>query len=223
MGWFTRFTRFGDVHLVYGQERGMSCGPSSVAMCVAKINKLSRAEAFIPEQRVRALYANSEGTTAEFLTHGASGAGLANTLNMLNCGRWTCEIGSPVEVVRRMVATVGVSSALTGPTVSVRPVILGVLWKGGGGHAVVVDTIREFRGKRYATVCDPWDANVHVQEIDELGFHYRAQKVRYSWDGPGKSVHKSLDAGGGVLTETRKRFDYDQPGEGLASVIIFPS
>ena len=40
MAWFSRFTRFGDMHLVYGQEANMSCGIASVMMCVFKINKL---------------------------------------------------------------------------------------------------------------------------------------------------------------------------------------
>jgi hypothetical protein len=41
MAWFSRFTRFGDMHLVYGQEANMSCGIASVMMCVFKINKLN--------------------------------------------------------------------------------------------------------------------------------------------------------------------------------------
>ena len=31
MAWFTRFTRFGDMHFVFGQEEGMTCGPSVVS------------------------------------------------------------------------------------------------------------------------------------------------------------------------------------------------
>ena len=41
MAWFTRFTRFGDVHLVYSQEAENSCGIACVMMTVFKISKLS--------------------------------------------------------------------------------------------------------------------------------------------------------------------------------------
>ena len=41
MAWFTRFTRFGDVHLVYAQEQQNSCGIACVMMTVFKINKLT--------------------------------------------------------------------------------------------------------------------------------------------------------------------------------------
>lgn len=39
--WFTRFTRFGDTHLVFGQEQGISCGLACVIMAAYKINKLT--------------------------------------------------------------------------------------------------------------------------------------------------------------------------------------
>jgi len=39
----------------------------------------------------------------------------------------------------------------------------------------VVDTVREMLGTHYATVCDPWDANVHIQKIERGGtFVYNA-------------------------------------------------
>jgi len=38
MAWFTRITRFGDVHLVYGQEHDRSCGLACIMMCVFKLN-----------------------------------------------------------------------------------------------------------------------------------------------------------------------------------------
>ena len=40
MAWFQRYTRFADMHYVYGQERGMSCGLACVTMAVFKVNKL---------------------------------------------------------------------------------------------------------------------------------------------------------------------------------------
>jgi hypothetical protein len=41
MAWFSRFTRFGDVHWVYGQERNISCGVACVIMAVFKTHKFT--------------------------------------------------------------------------------------------------------------------------------------------------------------------------------------
>jgi len=41
MAWFTRFTRFGDIHRVYGQEKNISCGVACAVMAVYKIHKIT--------------------------------------------------------------------------------------------------------------------------------------------------------------------------------------
>jgi hypothetical protein len=218
MAWFTRFTRFADMHLVYGQERGMSCGPSSVVMCVAKIKKLSAGQALYSEATVRSLYSRVNRSPQSWLfpSDGASGQGLANTLNSLGCGNWVCSPFSSQLLTQK----VGVRSAISGPAVSVEPVIIGVLWSNGnGGHAVVVDTIRELGNTRYATICDPWDANVHVQEFGPSGLSYTAKPAQF-WDGPGATRHLSV-RGGALRIEDRKHFRWPQAGQlGHAALIV---
>jgi hypothetical protein len=217
MAWFTRFTRFADMHLVYGQEHSMSCGPSSIVMCIAKIKKLSAGQAIHSEGSVRALYSSLNRAPQEwvFPADGASGLGLANTLNSLACGTWVCSPFSSQLLIQK----VGVHSALSGPIVAVEPVILGLIWSGGkGGHAVVVDTIRESGSTRYATVCDPYDANVHVQEFG-TGLNYAAKPAQF-WDGPGTAEH--LSAQDGIIrADDRKHFEWPPAGLlGRASIII---
>ena len=65
MAWFTRLTRFGDVHLVYGQEAGMSCGIASVMMCAFKLNKLTPgATAVTIEKDIYQKYSTVMGSTS---------------------------------------------------------------------------------------------------------------------------------------------------------------
>jgi hypothetical protein len=52
--------------------------------------------------------------------------------------------------------------------VDVNPIILGVNWDGStASHWVCIDTIRTAFGTTYATICDPWDADVHVQSFSK--------------------------------------------------------
>lgn len=220
MVWFTRFTRFADAHLVYGQERGLSCGPASVVMCVAKIKKLSAPGAIQSEAEVRAAYAADYNVSADFLSNVAFASKLAETLNKLQCGTWASEAYN----YDRLVNSVGVSSAFSGPIANVNPVILLIKWTRGGGHFVVVDTIREFGGSMYATVCDPWDADVHVQQFNNAAFTYKAQpqqKVNL-W---GEAEHIKTNKKTGVTTSAVKSdFGYTPRGStGTASHIIYPT
>ena len=222
MAWFTRFTRFLDMHLVYGQERGMSCGPASVVMCVAKINKLSASQAVVPEARVRALYNHLSGGAHHFIDRGSGGIGLARALNHLQCGHWVSEDLTGPQLAARMISKVGVHSASSGPIFNVEPVILGVLWGTGGGHAVVVDTIRESGGQLYATICDPWDANVHVQAFSASGLTYSAHPER-SVDGAGTSQHEWRNPVTGQIADIDiAHFGYDHRGiTGTPATIIY--
>jgi hypothetical protein len=166
MAWFTRFTRFGDTHIVYGQEAGMSCGIASLLMAVFKLNKLTPGKtALAVERDIYAKYAAAMGTTYSAETEGTYPQGLASVLDQFTSGSWRWRNLSPDAVSQALIDKVGVTDRL-GPVVDVEPVILGVDWDQGGAHWVVVDTIRTAFGKQYATICDPWDANVHMQAFE---------------------------------------------------------
>jgi hypothetical protein len=169
MAWFTRVTRFGDVQLVYGQEHGMTCGIASVMMCIFKINKLTPGKSAVTvEQDIIQRYTNALGVGYAPETTGTYPDKLCTVLNAFTSGTWRWHNTPPNDVTAALVSKVGVSGAF-GPIVNVEPVILGVDWDLGGAHWVVVDTIRDVLGRRYATVCDPWDANVHMQVLPKSG------------------------------------------------------
>ena len=162
MPWFTRFSRFGDIHYVYSQAAENSCGIASVMMCVFKSNKLTPgAAAVTKEEEVYKVYGdvagvNYDGSAYSFATK------LDNTLNKLNCGKWKAEYVGPDKVGERIVKVCGKTSGF-GPTLGTSPIIVLVGWESAGAHFVVVDTVRTVFGSRlYATVCDPWDAQLRV-------------------------------------------------------------
>jgi len=176
MAWFTRVTRFGDTHLVYGQEANMSCGIASLMMCVFKLNKLKPGKTAITvEQDIYKKYeAAMGGVKYQPNQVGTYGDKLATILTSLTSGTWRWHTTPPNSVISTLIDKVGVDPGI-GPVVDVEPVILGVDWDLGGAHWVVVDTIRDVFGTRYATICDPWDANVHIQKIKDTGpFYYDA-------------------------------------------------
>jgi hypothetical protein len=169
MAWFTRFTRFGDAHLVYGQEAGMSCGIASVMMCVFKINKLKPGKTAVTvEKDITAKYSTAVGGGYDSEKTGTYPDKLANILNGFTSGNWQWHQTPPNDVGKVLSDKVGVRGPF-GPAVDVEPVILGVDWDQGGAHWVVVDTVRDVLGTRYATICDPWDTNVHVQSFSAKG------------------------------------------------------
>lgn len=166
MAWFTRFTRFGDVHYVFGQEQGMTCGPSSALMCYTKITKLTPGSvSYNTTQRIKDLYEQWQGAPYDGSQVGTWGEGLVYALNRMNCGRWRCDTYAPNDTAQAIAYFVGQTGGW-GATVNVKPVIVGVNWDGSAAsHWVCIDTIRSFAGNSYATVCDPWDANVHIQRM----------------------------------------------------------
>lgn len=165
MAWFTRITRFGDVHLVYGQEANMSCGIASVMMCVFKINKLLPGRTSVTVERdITNRYTAALGGPYSSETTGTYPRLLAQVLNGFTPGTWRWHETQPNDVPQVLSNKVGVSG-MFGAIADVEPVILGVDWDLGGAHWVVVDTIRDVLGTRYATICDPWDANVHMQSF----------------------------------------------------------
>lgn len=182
MAWFTRFTRFGDGHLVFGQEHGMSCGLACTNMLVFKINKLQPGiTAVHTENQIIAAYKAQVGKKYD-TAHGTFPEDLVKILNKLTRIKWTNQYLSGAAVSQLILEKVGVTAA-PGPTMDVTPIIVGVDWLGGGAHWVCIDTVRSFMGKKYATVCDPWDGDVHVTPIDGgKPFAYTAKDQPYSWD-----------------------------------------
>lgn len=174
MAWFSRFTRFGDMHLVYGQEANMSCGIASVMMCVFKINKLKPgATAVTVEKEIYKKYESATGSAYSPETTGTYPNALASILNSFTSGRWKWHQTPPNDVPQTLIDVVGITSGF-GPTVDCEPAILGVDWDQGGAHWVVVDSIRSVLST-YATICDPWDTNVHIQKFATGGpFYYDA-------------------------------------------------
>ncbi|TWT55414.1 hypothetical protein KOR42_28000 [Thalassoglobus neptunius] len=178
MAWFSRFTRFGDVHLCFAQEQNISCGLACIIMAAFKINKL--------KPKVTAMYGEDDMMAKAKTLFGANPLGdagltgnkMISLLNddSLNMKGWTFTSPNIDQMNNEIVKNVGVSEGW-GPTVSVSPVIILVQWKGGTSrHWVLIDTVRKFWGSTYATVCDPWDGSVHVIKIDkDRRFDYAAR------------------------------------------------
>ncbi len=201
MAWFTRFTRFGDAHFVFGQERQISCGLACVIMAAFKINKLKpKVKAMYDENDILAKAVSLFGPNP-LGTGGLNNPKMVQLLNepSLNMTGWQLSTLSQNQVTDKIIKEVKVEQGF-GPTVNVTPVIVGVDWKGGGGHWVLVDTVRSVLGKLYATVCDPWDASVHVVPLKKgTSFNYTAKDV-IDFDFWGKRYkYKTPSVGGAFL------------------------
>jgi hypothetical protein len=196
VAWFSRFTRFGDLHLVFGQERNIACGLACVIMAAFKVNKL--------QPGVRAMYGEDEivALATKVLgpnplgTVGLTGRALLKVLDhpSLKMPGWNLARLPSTSVVSKVIKQVGISRM--GLTIHARPMILLVNWKGSGGHWIVIDSVREWSGQLYATVCDPWDAHVHVTRMS------RNKTLKYTGD----SVF-GIDFGG-------THYEYDHPSKG---------
>lgn len=161
MPWFSRLTRFGDAHYVYSQAADRSCGIASVMMCVYKVNKFNPfATATTQEQEVYDVYEQVSGSPYDGSTN-TNATLLDNALNRLNCGKWKAENVGPNGVSQKIMDVVGTSVGF-GPTLRTNPIIVLIRWS-NGGHFVVVDSVRTIVGyNTWATVCDPWDAQLRV-------------------------------------------------------------
>jgi hypothetical protein len=178
MAWFSRFTRFGDVHWVFGQEREISCGVASAIMAAFKINKLTPGvKAVFDEDTV------VQKATKLFGPNPLGDGGLSNPrmVDLLNHADlkmpgWKLDTLAPSAVVDKLISIVGITHGF-GVKMDVNPVVVGIDWNGGGGHWVVIDTIRALGNEMWATVCDPWDANVHIVPISRnQTLNYTAKK-----------------------------------------------
>jgi hypothetical protein len=187
------------MHLVYAQEAENSCGIACVMMVTFKINKLKLgAQAVYAEKEIYTKYsaasgANYDGSAYTYTNH------LATVLNTLGIGTWTQEFTN--DVSSAIINSVGTDIVGAGQVFnSIRrgyPIIVLVGWNAGGAHFVVVDTVNNFLGSTYASVCDPWDGDVHITPI-EAGqpFVYEGAASPFSWD----------------LGGTRHDYSQSQPG-----------
>jgi hypothetical protein len=191
MGWFTRFTRFGDAHIVFSQEGDNACGIACTMMCVFKINKFRPgAQASYAEQQIYTRYAAAShgpynGTAYTYTNH------LATTLNGLSCGTWEQANVGQNGVSQAIIDSCGTDYVGAGPLVNALhrnwPIIVLVGWNAGGAHFVCVDTVNNIAGSTWASVCDPWDGDVHITSF-EAGqpFVYEGARQPLSWSlGPG--------------------------------------
>lgn len=184
--WFLRVDRFMDVHLVAAQGKNESCGLASIKMVYFKVRKLSPgASSLATEQQIEAIYKQKAGEAShDFDAVGSSPRVMVDVLNSMSLGNWAIDVPPVTDVGDRIKKYVGVDQfglGFTGINAAVRgyPVILACYWHGGGGHAIVVDTVTNvpFMGT-YATICDPWDGNIHFEKIvDGQPFTYNPQIV----------------------------------------------
>lgn len=182
MAWFTRFTRFGDAHIVYAQEAANSCGIACVMMVTFKINKLRPgATAVHQEKSIYDVYSKASGASYDGSAY-TYASHLASTLNKLLPGKWTAKNVGASNVGKTIIDKVGVTAGF-GPIINVTPVIVLVGWTAAGAHFVVVDTVRTAIGQKYATVCDPWDGDVHVTACSASSdLKYVGEDQPLSWD-----------------------------------------
>lgn len=209
MGWFTRFTRFGDAHIVFSQEGDNACGIACTMMCVFKITKLTPGVTSVyTEQQIYAAYSAASGAAYDGSAYTYTNH-LATVLNGLSCGTWEQANVGPNGVADAIIDSVGTDIVGAGPIVNSLhrswPIIVLVGWDGGkGAHFVVVDTVNSVLGNTYASVCDPWDGDVHITPFSSgQPFHYTGEASPFSWSiGPGPEHSYALPstgAGGGWI------------------------
>jgi hypothetical protein len=173
--WFLRVDRFADVHVVAAQNKNQSCMLASIKMIVFKVNKLRPGKAALPtESRIEALYKQFEGNpNHDFDTTGSNRAIATQVLNALGIGNWATEYPSTPAVPEKIMKYVGVDQfglGLTGINAAKRgyPVLLRCTWKSGRAHAIVCDTVTQIPLLgTYATICDPWDGDVHFEKMEK--------------------------------------------------------
>jgi hypothetical protein len=190
MAWFSRISRWGDIHLVFGQRWQNSCGLASVLMCVFKTNKLTPgASSFRVETEVRDRYTQLLGSAYDPATTGTFPQHLVTILNEFTNVTWAHTTPSVNDVSGQIVRSVGETSALVlGPTLGCSPVIVGIDWTGGGAHWVVIDSVRSLGSYRWATICDPWDTNLHINRF----------RIGHPFTYDAGDVVAGVDIGGGV-------------------------
>jgi hypothetical protein len=163
--------------MVYAQERPMSCGIASILMINFKVKKaammagiaagaaissvpiigstvgatMARAAmrwAIESEPHVYREYTSVTGSPYDGSV-GTFPTPLAQVLTNLGCGQWRAR-----GLANASDLPAAIRSGLSGGA----PVLIGVGWDNGGGHAMVVD---EAHGDNLL-ICDPWDGELRV-------------------------------------------------------------
>lgn len=163
MQWYSRISRFGDIHMVYGQKWANSCGLASTVMCAFKTNKFAPGQqAVYEEQKIKDEYSKVLGAVYDPVTQYTFGSKLAAVLKTVTGKDWISERPSDADQVATILSNVDAYSALSiGPTISSKCCILLADW-GNGAHWVVADSVRTLMGFQWVTICDPWDTNLHI-------------------------------------------------------------
>ena len=135
-------------------------------MTVFKINKLVPGiRALHSEREIYGVYGRVSHTTYNGSAYTYANY-LASTLNQLRVGRWEAKNVGPAQVPQAIVDAVGTVGP--GPVIDLPdgkyPIIVLVGWNQGGAHFVVVDTVVSVAGL-HASVCDPWDGDVHIPPV----------------------------------------------------------
>jgi hypothetical protein len=185
-------------------------------MTVFKINKIQPGKAALyRETEINRIYSDVIGSTYDGSTY-TFATKLATVLNRLNVGTWEAVNIGPNNVSKAIVDSVGVDipgeslmeGLILGPALTpliylrnqVReriPIILLVNWTQGGAHFVVVDMINDTPFGMFASVCDPWDGNVHITKFSVGStFDYLGAKVPFSWDLGGTRHDYTTDSPG---------------------------
>lgn len=210
MAWFTRLDRFGDTHLCYSQEAGMSCGLASTKMVVFKVNKLRPGhDALTTEKWVEQIYKKYDTTAVNVGSEGVFVSALANVLNEFGIGTWRYAKPAADKIPAFLIDKLSPDVVGLGPINTILrgyPIVLGVDWGGGGGHVVVLDTINKFPfvDAWWASICDPGDGDVHITRMEKgKPISYEGRRVRWSvnlWDDPKHNYAKGKTIQG-IVTE----------------------
>lgn len=198
MGWFVRVTRFGSVHMVYGQEKDCSCGIASIIMINFKMKKgriaaaastasipvigpaiapaltgLALKDAVAAEEEVYKTYSEVSGTKYDGSTYTWSDQ-LPKVMNKLGIGTWKDKFVGESGVAGAILDSVDSNSY---------PILLHTTWNvGGGGHFIVCDQVHDFMGTKYACICDPWNGDVVITSFEKGKiFNYTGKDPAGSW------------------------------------------
>ena len=178
MAWWYRIDRYGDSHIVFSQEKDMSCGLASAKMIVFKVNKLRPGgSALVTEERIEKLYKKFVEPHADFAKHGSTVSGIVKVLNELGIGNWAAHTNVGPRIPGYLIKYLGADTVGLGPINSLvrgYPVMLWIQWPQywdsktaswkHAAHWVVVDTVTTipFSDHYNAAVCDPWDGDLHM-------------------------------------------------------------
>jgi hypothetical protein len=175
MQWYSRISRFGDLHMVYGQKWANSCGLASTVMCAFKMNKFAMGQqAVYEEQKIKEKYEKASGSPYDPKTQYTDGKFLQTVLSDVTGKNWALEWYSEKDRAGAIIDSVDSYGALAlGPTISSKCCIVLARWGAGGAHWVVVDSVRSAFGFHWATICDPWDTNLHIVRLT------KGQPIKY--------------------------------------------